>query len=137
MRVVWGAASASLLVAGVLVAAGCGSGDTTTIIKEAPAETVERTTTVEVPADPPEPVAKKASKPKPAPEPEPELSEPPNTVGLPLDIAEEELEAAGYRPAPENTDTAFGIVVPSNYTVCTQDPPRGKVVVMLAQKYGC
>lgn len=121
------------LALGALLAAvvvGCGSGGATTVIKEAPAETVERTTTVEVPADPPpEPVAKKASKPKP--------SSPPDTVGLTLTLAEELLEEAGYRVDAENTDTALGIIDTDNYTICTQDPPRGTVVHVLAQKYGC
>ncbi len=58
-------------------------------------------------------------------------------VGLPLDVAERLLRASGYRAEPTNTDTTFGIVLPENYTVCTQDDPRGKIVVMLAQKYGC
>lgn len=68
---------------------------------------------------------------------EPESSEPPNVVGLPLPAARRALKEAGYRVAPENTDTTFGIVVEDNYTVCTQDPPRGETVVVLAQKYGC
>jgi len=67
----------------------------------------------------------------------PEAAEPPNVVGLPLPAARNALEGAGYEVAPENTDTTFGIVVERNYTVCRQDPARGKVVVVLAQKYGC
>jgi hypothetical protein len=48
------------------------------------------------------------------------------------------LEAAGYRTVAKNTDTTFGIIVPDNYTICTQSPPRnGSLVVVLAQKYGC
>lgn len=68
---------------------------------------------------------------------ESESSEPPNVVGLPLPAARRTLKEAGYRVEPENTDTTFGIVVEENYTVCTQDPPRGETVVVLAQKYGC
>lgn len=64
-------------------------------------------------------------------------SEPPDVVGLPLPAARKALKGAGYKAAPENTDTTFGIVVEDNYTVCTQDPPRGEIVVVLAQKYGC
>jgi hypothetical protein len=54
-----------------------------------------------------------------------------------LDVAEELLEDDGYEAAASNTDTTFGIVVPSNYTVCTQDDARGSLVPLLAQKYGC
>jgi len=47
------------------------------------------------------------------------------------------LSAAGYQTRAENTDTTFGIVVPSHYTICEQSEPQGNVVVVLAQKYGC
>jgi hypothetical protein len=110
-----------------LVVAGCGGGSTTTVIKESAPTTVEKTTTV---------TAK--PKPAPAPEPEPEVSaQPPNVVGLPLPAAEEALEEAGFKAAPRNTDTTFGIVVPSHYTICKEGTPRGKQVPVLAQKYGC
>jgi hypothetical protein len=104
---------------------GCGgSGGTTTVVQESPVRTVEQTTTVQAePAKAPQ----KKSKPR----------TPPNVVDLPLDVAEELLKEAGYRAAATNTDTTFGIVVPANYTVCTQDSPRGKIVPVLAQKYGC
>ncbi len=77
------------------------------------------------------------SEPAPEPEPEPEPQEVPNVVGLPLPAAKQLLEEAGYRAAATNTDTAFGIVVESNYTICTQGEPRGNLVPVLAQKYGC
>jgi hypothetical protein len=64
-------------------------------------------------------------------------SEPPNVVGLPLPEAKHRLRQAGYRTAANNTDTTFGIIVPENYTICSQGPPRGDLVVVLAQKYGC
>lgn len=54
-----------------------------------------------------------------------------------LPEAESTLSAAGYTTDPENTDTTFGIVVPSHYTVCEQSEPHGSVVNLLAQKYGC
>jgi hypothetical protein len=118
----------------IFAVAGCGSsGDTTTVVKEIQPETVERTTTVEVPA--PEPKAKPASHSAPAPEPEPEAV--PDVVGLPLDVAEELFKKAGYKAAATNTDTTFGIMVPANYTICTQDDARGTIVPVLAQKYGC
>jgi len=72
-----------------------------------------------------------------APEAAEEASEPPNVVGLPLPAARKAVERAGYEIKPENTDTTFGIYDESNYTVCTQDLPRGSIVVVLAQKYGC
>jgi Excalibur calcium-binding domain len=62
---------------------------------------------------------------------------PPNVVGLKLPVASERLRAAGWIPRPFNTDTLFGIVVPSHYTVCHQYRPIGKKVRLLAQKYGC
>lgn len=66
-----------------------------------------------------------------------EPAEPPNVVGLPLPQAKQMLKEAGYRTAANNTDTTFGIIVPENYTICKQGKPRGDLVVVLAQKYGC
>lgn len=66
-----------------------------------------------------------------------EPAEPPNVVGLPLPQARRMLKEAGYRTAAKNTDTTFGIIVPENYTICNQGQPRGDLVVVLAQKYGC
>jgi hypothetical protein len=54
-----------------------------------------------------------------------------------LPAAEQELERHGWIPRPFNTDTIFGIVVASHYTVCKQYPPIGHKVRILAQKYGC
>ncbi|HEX5988725.1 MAG TPA: hypothetical protein VFY75_00755 [Solirubrobacterales bacterium] len=68
---------------------------------------------------------------------EPEAAEPPDVVGLRLPQARAALSAAGYTTRAENTDTVFGIVVPSHYTVCEQSEPQGSVVTVLAQKYGC
>jgi hypothetical protein len=64
-------------------------------------------------------------------------SEPPSVIGMRLPEAESTLRAAGFRTQAENTDTAFGIVVRSHYTICTQSEPHGDVVTVLAQKYGC
>lgn len=64
-------------------------------------------------------------------------SEPPNVIGMRLPEAESSLRAAGFKPQAENTDTTFGIVVRSHYTICTQSEPHGDVVTVLAQKYGC
>ncbi len=64
-------------------------------------------------------------------------SEPPNVIGMRLPEAESTLKAAGFQTQAENTDTTFGIVVRSHYTICTQSEPHGDVVTVLAQKYGC
>lgn len=63
--------------------------------------------------------------------------EPPNVVGMRLPEAESALRAAGFETQAENTDTTFGIVVRSHYTICTQSEAHGNVVTVLAQKYGC
>jgi len=110
----------------VFLLAACGGGETTTVIREAPAETIERTTTVET--SPPGSGQGASAAPK---------QEPPNVVGLPLPEAERMLKSAGYRTAAKNTDTTFGIIVRENYSICRQSKPRGDLVVVLAQKYGC
>ena len=71
------------------------------------------------------------------PEAAPETAEVPNVVGMRLPQAEVTLSAAGYATEAENTDTTFGIVIPSHYTICEQSEPQGEVVTVLAQKYGC
>lgn len=77
-----------------------------------------------------EPVAEEEEKPA-------EAAKPPNVIGLPLPAARQVMKQAGYRVAPKNTDTAFGIVVEANYTICSQGKPRAGIVPVLAQKYGC
>ncbi len=62
---------------------------------------------------------------------------PPNVEGLTLPKAKQLLSQAGFNADVSNTDTAFGIIVPQNYTVCREGSPRGKIVPILAQKYGC
>lgn len=128
----------SLLVLGVVVAlSSCGGGgsDTvTTVIREQAPTTVEKTTTVTAPEPSPEPSSRSTSS---QAESEPTQASPPDVVGLTLPTAKRMLKAAGFVPDPENTDTTFGIIVPENYTICEQDPPRGDVVHVLAQKYGC
>ncbi len=117
---VWGAAIA-LLCALVLTACGSSGGDTTTVIREVQAPTEE----AQAPASP-----SNASTSKPT-------APPPSVLGLPLPAAKRLLKEAGYQAVAKNTDTAFGIVVESNYTICNQGKPRGNLVVVLAQKYGC
>jgi beta-lactam-binding protein with PASTA domain len=75
--------------------------------------------------------------PAPEPESEPEPEEVPSVVGMRLPEAKSTLRAAGYQTQAENTDTTFGIVIPSHYTICEQSEPHGDVVTVLAQKYGC
>jgi hypothetical protein len=72
-----------------------------------------------------------------SPQPQLEKAGPPNVVGLNLVVAEEHLRADGWVPRPFNTDTLFGIVVPSHYTVCHEYRPVGRKIRLLAQKYGC
>jgi hypothetical protein len=81
--------------------------------------------------------AQDASETAAAPEAESVPEKAPDVVGLRLPQAEAALRAAGYETNAENTDTTFGIVVPSHYTVCEQDEPQGSLVTVLAQKYGC
>lgn len=109
---------------------GCGESSTTTVVESTPPPPVQ-TVVQTVPAAPPAPEAKAAAA-KPA-----EPAEAPDVVGLSLPEAKKQLSAAGYRTDASNTDTTFGIIVEENYTVCEQDDPRGNVVHVLAQKYGC
>lgn len=131
LAVLFSALSATLAACG-------GDGGTTTVIKEAPT-TIEKTTTVQVPAPQSKPSTTQSKAPTTptATTTSESASSPPNVVGLPLPAAQQMLKEAGFQPAVRNTDTAFGIVVPSNFTVCKQDSPRGSVVPILAQKYGC
>jgi hypothetical protein len=64
-------------------------------------------------------------------------SEPPDVVGMRLPQAKAELAAAGFETRAENTDTLFGIVVPSHYTICEATLVGANTVRVLAQKYGC
>jgi beta-lactam-binding protein with PASTA domain len=116
----------------------CGGGDTTTVIREAAPTTVEKTVIEHAPPPKTEPTTtERQSSPAPESEPEPDTKSPPNVVGLPLPAAERLLKEAGFKPAVKNTDTTFGIIVRSNYTICTEGKPRGNLVPVLAQKYGC
>ena len=72
-----------------------------------------------------------------SPSPTLERSGVPNVVGMKLPAAEATLKTHGYHPKPFNTDTLFGIVEPSHYTVCHEYKPVGHKVRLLAQKYGC
>jgi len=147
-------ASALVLLCLATGLVACGSGDSTdTAAEEAQAakleelrlekETAEqKAKQVQAEAEKEVRAAKKAAATKKAasesaPEPASEPEEVPDVVGMRLPEAESTLSAAGYTTEPENTDTTFGIVVPSHYTVCEQSEPHGSVVNVLAQKYGC
>jgi hypothetical protein len=120
----------ALLLAGLITS--CGGSTTTVVQSTPPPQTVTQVTTA-APATPPAATTAAA----PAQAAAPASKSPPNVVGLRLPEAKVQLQAAGYTVKAENTDTTFGIIVPSHYTICTQSPPRGNVVVVLAQKYGC
>lgn len=112
---------------------GCGGGDETTVIKESPAPAVKTTTTTTTAkaqeasqqATPVQDTTTEAQ------------SEPPDVEGLSLPEAKRQLADAGFRADVSNTDTTFGIIIPENFTVCRQSEPKGEVVPILAQKYGC
>jgi hypothetical protein len=120
---------AALVLAGGLAA--CGGSTTTVVQSTPPAQTVTQVTTAAAPTQPPATTAAPPAKPAPAPQ------SPPNVVGERLPEAKVKLQEAGYTVKATNTDTTFGILVPSHYTICKQSPPQGNVVVVLAQKYGC
>lgn len=154
-----------LLVGASFVLAACGGGDTTTITQGNAAETsdessatqkriekIERETeeaeleaalakkeAAQQAARAKQAAAKQAANAAQTPDQSEEegTAEVPDVVGMRLPEAESVLRAAGYRTQAENTDTAFGIVVRSHYTICTQSEPHGSVVTVLAQKYGC
>lgn len=128
---------AVLSLIGVLAIAGCGgsSGGATTIIeKQAPVQQQTVTATTTTTASPAgngggsSPVAAESSAPQ---------ESPPDVTGVTLPTAKHQLTEAGYKADVRNTDTTFGIIVPQNYTVCKQSDPRGDIVPILAQKYGC
>lgn len=130
----------ALAVIGALAVAGCGSsgGNTTIIEKSAPPQqqtVTETTTTVAASAN--SGGSGSSSSNDTAPEPSEPQGSPPDVTGLTLPTAKHELSAAGYRADVRNTDTMFGIVIPQHYTVCKQSDPKGDVVPILAQKYGC
>ena len=104
---------------------GCGGdGGETTVIREQPAETQPANTTT---------VTEQAGgggggapAPAPAAQPEP-TGEAPDVVGQRLDIAKDDLRAAGYRPRVSGGGI-LGVVVDQNWVVCDQQPPDGDAV---------
>jgi sRNA-binding protein len=144
-------ALATCVLAILAIAVGvsaCGSGETTTVeqtnsaVELKKAELEKETAEIQAEAAKAKQAAAKQAKQavkhvsKTAPvagEPE----EAPNTVGERLPQAREELERAGFEVKAENTDTSFGIIIESHYTICEQSDPADGVVRVLAQKYGC
>jgi hypothetical protein len=56
-----------------------------------------------------------------------DLGNAPDVRGLSLPSAKQRLESAGYR-ADVQSDAMFGVIVESNWTVCDEDSPQGKLV---------
>jgi hypothetical protein len=117
--------------------AGCGDSGTTTVIQSGDASTptatvTEKTTTVTEKATGASSSQTASNETESGPS-----GSPPDVVDLTLPTAQKMLKDAGYKADVSNTDTALGIIVPENYTVCEQDDPVGNIVPILAQKYGC
>lgn len=109
-----------LILAVAFSAAGCGGdGGETTVIREQPANT----TTVTEQAGGGGGGGGGAPAPAAAAQPEP-TGEAPDVVGERLDIAKKELRDAGYS-ARVSGGGVFGVVVDSNWVVCSQQPPDG------------
>jgi hypothetical protein len=98
----------------------------TTVIEKqaAPAPTTTVVETVPAASHTTAPAA--APKPTPAPAAAPAKPRVPNLVGERLDVAENDVTAAGLT-FKEVGGGAFGIVVRSNWTVCSTKPAAGKV----------
>lgn len=60
----------------------------------------------------------------------------PDVEGLSLPTAKKQLKGAGYS-ADVQTDAAFGVIVPSNFTVCSQEDAQGNVVPIEVDNHGC
>jgi hypothetical protein len=57
--------------------------------------------------------------------------------GLTLPQARKALKADGYKADPKSTDTVMGIYIEQNFTVCSQELPKGHLVPIKVAKYGC
>ena len=58
---------------------------------------------------------------------EEDLGGAPNVKGLTLDVAQQQLKAAGFGVSVKD-DSAFGVVIPAHFTVCKQHSPSGQLV---------
>ena len=57
--------------------------------------------------------------------------------GLTLPQARKALKAEGYSADPKSTDTVMGIYIEENFTVCSQELPKGHLVPLEVAKHGC
>jgi beta-lactam-binding protein with PASTA domain len=62
-----------------------------------------------------------------------DLGDAPNVEGLALPDAKEQLKQAGYE-ASVKSNAMFGVIVESNYTVCKEHTPSGKLVPLDVSK---
>lgn len=67
---------------------------------------------------------------------EEDLGAAPDVRGLSLPSAEKQLDQAGYS-ADVQTDATFGVIIESNFTVCDQSSPQGKLVPIEVDNAGC
>jgi beta-lactam-binding protein with PASTA domain len=57
----------------------------------------------------------------------------PNVKGLTLDVAQQQLEQAGFGISAKD-DSIFGVIIPAHFTVCAQHTPTGKLVPLDVSK---
>ena len=57
----------------------------------------------------------------------------PDVEGLALPEAKTQLEQAGFS-ASVKTDAMFGVIIESNFTVCKEKSPKGKLVPLEVSK---
>lgn len=102
-------------LAGIL--AGCGSGGTKTVTQQPTQTVIEKTVTESAPA----PATRQTRAPTRT------AATIPDLVGERLDVAEDELHSK-HIPYKEIGGGTFGVVVPSNWTVCETRPTAGGTV---------
>jgi hypothetical protein len=61
----------------------------------------------------------------------------PDVTGMNLANAESQLDSAGISYQTHAQDGTFGIIVPDNWTVCSEDYINSTTVMLNAAKYGC
>jgi hypothetical protein len=61
----------------------------------------------------------------------------PNVVGLALPDAKAKLKRANYASSEKATDALFGVIIESNFVVCKQSDPNGRMVPLEVAKHGC
>lgn len=60
----------------------------------------------------------------------------PDTRGMVLPDAERTLKKAGYSTTVED-DAMFGVLIPSHFTVCSQEEVNSSLVKLEVAKHGC